>query len=184
MQFWKLTSSTEHFAFNWVNKEQLEKWPELPSQGEIKCCQMRILTMTQNKMRDLHFRSFQAREIVKPLSQLICRSSEKMIFDCQKCRVLYIPDLYNFQIRSWCFLHTASNITLQCWTKLIKNSQWHNLWNWFSNLVLILFKISIVSVIFSSFNSPSLPTKDSNKYEPELKFLSKLHLEPPGLRWC
>ena len=25
MQFWKLTSSTEHFAFNWVNKEQLEE---------------------------------------------------------------------------------------------------------------------------------------------------------------
>ena len=31
----------------------------------------------------------------------------------------------------------------------------------FSNLVFMVFNILIVSVIFASFKSPSLPTKDS-----------------------
>ena len=46
----------------------------------------------------------------------------------------------------------------------------------FSNLVFMVFNISIVSVIFASFKSPSVPTKDKN--DPE--YLSIVTTTLPG----
>ena len=41
-----------------------------------------------------------------------------------------------------------------------------------------MFNIPIVSVIFSSFNSPSLPMKDSDKYELELECFQSFTWHP------